>query len=123
MNIEIPEVSKASGINQVFEPNRIFSSLIKETTLSNYEASLITEATTRLIVSLNLKFLSGPLIREIVNVQLLQHGFEKARLEYTRIGFPYHDLTELLKQKEYLQKIIQHVVNEYEAVKKLIEER
>lgn len=138
MNIEIPEVSKASGINQPFEPNKILESLLKETSLTIDQAELITRASTQFIISTNIKFLSGPLIREIVNVQLLQYGFEKARLEYTRIGKPRYELKKLIENNSgkeenglnkyfltiFLNDILSNdTIKEYEAVKKLIEER
>ncbi|TFF90330.1 MAG: hypothetical protein EU548_03580 [Promethearchaeota archaeon] len=125
MNIEIPTVSKASGKHQEFDSAKIFNSLRKETTLTFSQAHFVTKDVVKFIITSSIKFLSGPLIREIVNVILLQHGLEKQRLEYTRIGFPMHDLEQILTNETYLstQKIVQHVTSEYEAVKKLIEER
>lgn len=125
MNIEFPLVSKKQG-TQEFEPQKIFNSLLIETDLNISDAKLITKKVVSCIVSMNLDFLSGPLIREITNVILLQHKFEKQRLQYTRIGFPYYDLKELLNKPylyKHVQDIVQHVTTEYEAVKKLIEER
>ena len=123
MNISFPEVSRKSG-SEVFVPDKIFHSLLQETHLTIEQAVNITKEVTKFIISSNLKFLSGPLIRELVCVQLLHHGLEKARLEYTRIGFPYADLKDILQESYlYTQKIVQHVTSEFEAVKKLIEER
>lgn len=123
MNIEFPLVSKKDR-QEKFDPAKVFNSLTRETSLTFSERHFVAKDVVRFIVALNLKFLSGPLIREITNVILLQHGHEKARLEYTRIGFPFHDLQEILNNPIlYSQHIVQHVTTEYEAVKKLIEER
>ena len=122
MNIQLPEVSRKDGY-EPFDSAKIFDSLRLETSLNFEQIKIITKKVTQFIFSTNLKFLSGPLIREIINVKLLQFGYEKARLEYTRIGFPYYDLAKILHQKYEYTKIADHIIEEYTAVKKLIKER
>jgi anaerobic ribonucleoside-triphosphate reductase len=75
-----------------FEPIRIYNSLLKETELSEQDAEKITLDVFRFVTSSNLKILTAPLIRELVSYSLLRFGFEIARLQNTRIGFPYNDL-------------------------------
>jgi len=74
-----------------------------------------------------LDLITAPLIREVVNVHLLKLGFEKERLQYTRIGLPFHDLQELFKnvqdKKQIYRKILKWVVSEYNAVDELIKDR
>ncbi|MFX1288833.1 MAG: hypothetical protein ACFFFY_09805, partial [Promethearchaeota archaeon] len=87
---------KKSGVvkKEKFDPNRIYISLLKETELTKQEAEKITLEVFRFITSSNLKILTAPLIRELVSYTLLKFGFEIARLQNTRIGFPYKDLEE-----------------------------
>ena len=64
----------------------------------------------------------------MVNVQLLKNGFEKERLQYTRIGLPFYDLKKIFTGidnpencEEVVSKILNWVIEEYYAVDKLIE--
>jgi len=73
-----------------------------------------------------LELITAPLIREVVNVHLLKLGFEKERLQYTRIGLPFHDLQELFEdiqdKKKIYRKILKWVMFEYCAVGDLIKD-
>ena len=126
MNIQLPDVSRKDGY-EPFDACKIYSSLIRETSLTGDQATFITKKVLGFIYSSNLKFLSGPLIREITNVMLLQFGYEKQRLENTRIGFPRYELKKLLEKEEskvFIHfSIVNHIEKEFEAVKKLIKER
>ncbi len=126
----LPEVlykDKKEGIvkKNKFEPNRIYDRLIKETSLSEKDAEKVTLDVFRFIASSNLKILTAPLIRELVSYTLSKFGFEIARLQNTRIGFPYSDLEEKIDEcqdvNELKEFIYQGVVNEFNEVKKLIE--
>jgi len=126
----LPEVlykDKESGIvkKKRFEPIRIFNSLRKETELSEQDAEKITLDVFRFITSSNLKILTAPLIRELVSYSLLRFGFEIARLQNTRIGFPYNDLKDKISEcdniAELKEFIYTWVIEEFNEVKKLIE--
>ena len=118
---------KKSGIvkKNKFDPNRIYKSLIKETDLSEKDAQMITLDVFRFIASSNLKILTAPLIRELVSYHLSKNGFEIARLQNTRIGFPYKDLEEKIEEckdlNELKEFIYSGVIYEFNEVKKLIE--
>jgi anaerobic ribonucleoside-triphosphate reductase len=126
----LPEVlykDKESGIvkKKRFEPIRIFNSLRKETELSEQDAEKITLDVFRFVTSSNLKILTAPLIRELVSYSLLRFGFEIARLQNTRIGFPYNDLKDKISEcdniAELKEFIYTWVIEEFNEVKKLIE--
>jgi len=126
----LPEVlykDKDAGIvkKKRFEPIRIFNSLLKETKLSEQDAEKITLDVFRFVTSSNLKILTAPLIRELVSYSLLRFGFEIARLQNTRIGFPYNDLKEKISEcdniAELKEFIYTWVIEEFNEVKKLIE--
>ena len=125
-----PEVlykDKKEGIvkKNKFDANRIYDRLIKETSLSEKDAEKVTMDVFRFIASSNLKILTAPLIRELVSYTLSKFGFEIARLQNTRIGFPYKDLEEKIDEcqdvNELKEFIYQGVVTEFNEVKKLIE--
>jgi len=126
----LPEVlykDKESGIvkKKKFEPTRIYNSLRKETELSEQDAEKITLDVFRFVTSSNLRILTAPLIRELVSYSLLRFGFEIARLQNTRIGFPYNDLKDKISEcdnvAELKEFIYTWVIEEFNEVKKLIE--
>ncbi len=125
----LPEVlykDKKEGIvkKNKFDPNRIYDTLIRETSLSKNDAEKVTLDLFRFIASSNLKILTAPLIRELVSYTLSKFGFEIARLQNTRIGFPYKDLENKIDEcqnVDELKEFIYHgVVDEFNEVRKLI---
>jgi anaerobic ribonucleoside-triphosphate reductase len=125
----LPEVlykDKEAGIvkKKRFEPIRIYNSLRKETELSEQDAEKITLDVFRFVTSSNLKILTAPLIRELVSYSLLKFGFEIARLQNTRIGFPYNDLKDKISESNNIAElkdfIYTWVIEEFNEVKKLI---
>jgi hypothetical protein len=122
----LPKVITRNG-DYIFHPGFIYQSLLKETDLSKIDAQKITEGVMRFLISASLKLITAPLIREVVNVHLLKNGFEKERLQYTRIGLPVYDLKEILDNndegnEEVISKIMNWIVWEYHAVNKLIQQ-
>ena len=119
----LPKVHTKNG-NYIFHPGFIYQSLLKETNISKFNAKKITEQVVRFLVTANLKLITAPLIREIVNVHLLKEGFEKERLQYTRIGLPVYDLNKIFAEriecKEIVSDIMNWVISEHQEVNKLI---
>jgi len=81
-----------------FDRKRIIGSLIRETSLPKEVAEIIARETETELRRMNLEFTSGPLIREIVNVKLLEHGYEAARSDYTRLGMPVYDAAQFIER-------------------------
>jgi len=109
-----------------FEPGCIYRSLLRETDISKGNALRVTKKVTRVLIKINLSIITAPLIREVVNVQLLKMGLERIRLQYTRLGMPRYDI-KMLKEKlhdtnEILKKIGEWTLWEYEAVDDLMSE-
>lgn len=124
INIFIPFILKKNSIKEEFDTQKIYNSLLKETSISEENAKKITNNVIRFLISTNIKLITAPLIREVANVQLLKLGLEKERLEYTRIGFPRYDLNELYNKDFYGTKdklILEHIDKELEDVNILIE--
>ncbi|MFW9973073.1 MAG: hypothetical protein ACFFDF_23020 [Candidatus Odinarchaeota archaeon] len=122
----LPLVQTKNG-TYLFHPGFIYQSLLKETNISKSNAQKITEQVIRFLISAKLKLITAPLIREVVNVHLLKNGFEKERLQYTRIGLPFHDLKELLNNntdsEDIVSDILNWVISEFHVVNKLIKEK
>jgi len=104
-----------------FKPEAIINSLSLETDATRDEANLVTLEVIRKIISANLKILTAPLIRELVNATLLSKGFELYRYQYTRLGLPFYDFGKKLESQNISSEdIFNHLKTEYVEVKKLI---
>ncbi|MGD0977527.1 MAG: anaerobic ribonucleoside-triphosphate reductase [Candidatus Bathyarchaeia archaeon] len=79
-----------------FDPNKIANALIKEAKMPPEQAQKVAkEAETQLLKS-KTKYLTAPLVRELVNAILIEKGLEEYRNKLTRLGIPVHDVTNLL---------------------------
>ncbi len=104
-----------------FKPEAIINSLSLETDATRDEANLVTLEVIRKIISANLKILTAPLIRELVNATLLSKGLELYRYQYTRLGLPFYDFGKKLESQNISSEdIFNHLKTEYVEVKKLI---
>lgn len=95
-DIPQPRVRTSKNTLENFNKDRIVSSLIKETNIDEASAKMIAREVELDISKLHVKYLTAPLIREMVNVKLLEHGFESARMRYTRLGMPVYDTRQLI---------------------------
>ena len=107
-----------------FDANLIFESLIKETSISESNAEKVVTDVSRKIIAISslIPYLTAPMIREFVNVSLLQFGFIEERRKYTRIGFPRYDLNIIYKNNNKFEAdiiVAKHVRIEYYDVEKL----
>jgi ribonucleoside-triphosphate reductase len=103
-----PPVRTSKITFEDFDPERIRRSLRRETSLSEEEINKITEEVLNKIQNMGLSFLSGPLIRELVCVTLLELGYEEARAKYTRLGLPSIDVDELIVLGDKENANLQH---------------
>ncbi len=108
-----------------FNSNLIYKSILRETDISKENAKKVVEEDVRKIIAMssNEKYVTSPMIREITNTTFLQYGLEKERLQYTRIGFPRHDLKKLIENNNIPEtniKILKHIKNEFFNVEKLL---
>lgn len=81
-----------------FNREKIVKSLIKETAINQQKAGFIAREVERELGRLRLNYVTAPLIREIVNVKLLEHGLERERAQYTRLGMPVYDVKNLIER-------------------------
>lgn len=84
--INFPKVRTSDFDIKEFMPNIIYDSLLKEARIQPEEALKITIQVVQKILGSNISWLSGPLIRELINGILAECGNFEARKRYTRIG-------------------------------------
>ncbi|UCE95725.1 MAG: anaerobic ribonucleoside-triphosphate reductase [Candidatus Bathyarchaeota archaeon] len=103
-----PRVRTSRIMFENFNPQRIRNSLVKETGLLDEVADKIALDIAKRINTLDLEFLSGPLIREFVCVALLENNLERSRARYTRLGLPLFDVDRLISAGDKENANLQH---------------
>jgi len=99
-----------------WELGKITESLTAETGLDQEIAKQIAREVEKDIQRMDLDFVSGPLLREMVNVKLLERGMEDVRAKYTRLGLPVSDVKDLVHRKpplDLLRDASQAVIEQY----------
>ncbi len=94
---KLPKVRTTSGTMEPFDAERIIDSLMLEAKLDRATAESVAITVMDRIVASGIKFLSGPLIREMCDCVLTEMGLEKERMRYTRVGIPMYDLDQLIQ--------------------------
>jgi ribonucleoside-triphosphate reductase (formate) len=79
-----------------WDRERIVAALIRETNIDQELADVIGQEVEDQIKSLNLRTVTSPLVRELVDVKLLEHGLEEARRRHTRLGSPLYDVKQII---------------------------
>jgi len=79
-----------------FNREKIVAALVRETGIDENIANIVGAEVEEQVKSLNLKTITAPLIRELVDVKLLEHGMEEARRKHTRLGSPLYDVKEII---------------------------
>ena len=79
-----------------FNSHKIIQSLVREGSLPLELAQKITEEVENRIYKYQTTYLTGSLIREMVNSVLLEHGHEEYRNKLARLGLPVYDVQEML---------------------------
>jgi ribonucleoside-triphosphate reductase len=79
-----------------FNSHKIIQSLVREGSLPLELAQKITEEVENRIYKYQITYLTGALIREMVNSVLLEHGHEEYRNKLARLGVPVYDVQEMI---------------------------
>ncbi|HEY3422169.1 MAG TPA: anaerobic ribonucleoside-triphosphate reductase [Methanocellaceae archaeon] len=90
-------VRTSRGTLDRFDCKMIEDSLVKEANLTHEVAQHVAKEVETKLRKLKVNYMTAPLIREIVTVQLLEEGLEDARTLYTRLGMPVYDVTRLIE--------------------------
>lgn len=83
-----------------FNSHKIIQSLVREGSLPLELAQKITEEVENRIYKYQTTYLTGPLIREMVNSVLLEHGHEEYRNKLARLGMPVFDVEEMVSNMD-----------------------
>jgi len=100
-----------------FDRSKIADSLIKEANVPADLAQKVAREAERRLFKSKTKYLTAPLIREVVNAILIEKGLEQYRHKLTRLGLPVHDVNTILKSKG---KALQEKVNVCEKTGKAV---
>ncbi|MEM3874055.1 MAG: anaerobic ribonucleoside-triphosphate reductase [Candidatus Bathyarchaeia archaeon] len=76
-----------------FDTTKIANSLIKEAGVPPELAQKIAKEAEKRLLKARTRYLTAPLIREVVNGILIEKGLEEHRHKLTRLGLPVHDVS------------------------------
>lgn len=103
-----------------FDVNKIVNSLIKEAKVPVELAQKAAKEAEKRLLKSKTKYVTAPLIREVVNGILVEKGYEEYRHKLTRVGMPITEVTTLLESKDSpltsikaIEKAGQTVLSEY----------
>jgi ribonucleoside-triphosphate reductase len=82
-----------------FDANKIAGSLVREAKMPADLAQRVSKEAERRLFRSKTKYLTAPLVREVVNAILIEKGLEEYRHKLTRLGLPVHEVTMLLEAK------------------------
>ena len=86
-----------------FNSHKIIQSLVREGSLPLELSQKITEDVENRIYKFQTTYLTGSLIREMVNNVLLEHSYEEYRNKLARLGMPVYDIQEMFTNVENVQ--------------------
>jgi ribonucleoside-triphosphate reductase len=86
-----------------FDANKIANSLIKEAKVPAELAQKVAKEAEKRLLKSKTKYLTAPLVREVVNTILVEKGLEDYRHKLTRLGLPVHEVTALIEAKDHAQ--------------------
>jgi len=93
-----------------FNSHKIIQSLVREGSLPLELSQKITEEVENRIYKFQTTYLTGSLIREMVNNVLLEHGHEEYRNKLARLGMPVFDIQELFTNVENIQNGVEDLL-------------
>ncbi|MCS7113860.1 MAG: anaerobic ribonucleoside-triphosphate reductase [Nitrososphaerota archaeon] len=98
-----------------FDANKIADSLIKEADMPPELAQKIAKEAEKRLFKAKTKYLTAPLIREVVNAIIIEKGLEEYRHKLTRLGLPVYDVSSLMaKHGAYsIEEAGKNVLEEY----------
>jgi len=101
-------VKISSGDVGPWNRQKIVKALLRETSISPELADQISLEVEEVIKNSKVKYVTAPLIREVVNEKLIEHGLEEARMQHTRLGLPIYDVDEIIIQRNKENANIPH---------------
>ena len=105
------QVRTSKQIVEGFDRGNIIKSLLRETSVPRGVAEKIGREVEEKIKDLEIESISTALIRELVNVKLLEYGHENVRNQYTRLGLPVFEVEKKAVQMPYSNRAIMSEYN------------
>lgn len=99
---EIPVRTSEYAIEH-FDRNKITESLIREAKVPSDLAEEIAKDAEEQLMNAKVKYLTAPLIREVVNSILVLKGYEQYRHNLTRLGLPPFEISRIIKDPKIRQ--------------------
>jgi hypothetical protein len=109
-------VRTSRQIVEGFDRGNIIKSLLRETAVPRGVAEKIGREVEEKIKDLEIENISTALIRELVNVKLLEYGHENVRNQYTRVGLPVFEAEKKAAQGPYSSRPIMTEYNLLKAI-------
>jgi ribonucleoside-triphosphate reductase len=88
-----------------FDANKIASSLFREAKMPTELAQKVAKEAEKRLLKSKTKYLTAPLVREVVNAVLIEKGLEEYRHKLTRLGLPVYDVASLLEGKKTARRV------------------
>ncbi len=82
-----------------FDANKIANSLIREAKMPPELARKVAKEAEKRLLKSRTKYLTAPLVREVVNAILIEKGLEEYRHKLTRLGLPVHEVNVLVESR------------------------
>ena len=92
----------------LWDRQRIVDALVREADIDYELAVQISKEVEKQIISSGISVLTTALIRELVNVRLIERGLEKERRLHGRLGFPLYDVRQLILHQNKQDANIPH---------------
>lgn len=92
-----------------FDRNKIVEALVKEANVPVFQAQKIARETEKRLLEFKTKYLTAPLIREMVNAILVEKGLEEYRHKLTRLGLPVYDVNQLIESTDSTLKGVEAI--------------
>jgi len=105
------KVRKSALLIERFDRNKIATVLVEEAGVPPKTADKIAKMAEEKLETLRVEYLTGPLIRELVNALLIDQGLEGYRQRLTRLGMPVYDVEKMLEN-----------TSNHKSAKKLVKE-
>ncbi len=93
-----------------FNSHKIIQSLVREANVPLELAQKITEEVENKIYKFQTAYLTSPLIREMVNSILIEHGHEEYRHKLARVGIPVFDIAHMINNVDAAENGIEDVL-------------
>lgn len=96
---------------QEFSSHKIIQSLVREANVPLELAQKMTEEVESKIYKFQTAYLTSPLIREVVNSVLIEHGHEEYRNKLARVGIPVFDLAQMINNVDQLENGVEGMLS------------